>query len=74
MGAAHAGSRRENIAYLTMRYGPNVARPYPRELAGPAKIRRTIVGGSRQMLVYDDMQPSEKLLVYDKRRDDRRPR
>jgi predicted dehydrogenase len=32
----------------------------------PAKIRRTIVGGSRTNNVYDDMSPSEKLLIYDK--------
>jgi predicted dehydrogenase len=64
--AAHAGSRRENIAYLTMRYGPNVLAHVHVNWLAPAKIRRTIVGGSRQMLVYDDMQPSEKLLVYDR--------
>ena len=32
----------------------------------PSKIRRTIVGGSRKMLVYDDMEPSEKVRIYDK--------
>jgi predicted dehydrogenase len=32
----------------------------------PAKVRRTIVGGSKRMLIYDDMEPSEKLKVYDK--------
>ncbi len=64
--AAHAGSRHANIAYLTMRYGPNVLAHVHVNWLAPAKIRRTIVGGSRQMLVYDDMQPSEKLLVYDR--------
>jgi len=66
VGAAHAGSRRENIAYLTMRYGPNVVGHVHVNWLAPAKIRRTIVGGSKQMIVYDDMQPSEKLLIYDK--------
>lgn len=66
IGAAHAGSRRENIAYLTMQYPPNVIGHVHVNWLAPAKIRRTIVGGSRQMLVYDDMQPSEKLLVYDR--------
>ena len=64
--AAHAGSRHDNLAYLTMRYGPNVLAHVHVNWLAPAKIRRTIVGGSRQMLVYDDMQPSEKLLVYDR--------
>jgi predicted dehydrogenase len=66
VGAAHAGSRRENIAYLTMRYGPDVVGHIHVNWLAPAKIRRTIVGGSKQMIVYDDMQPSEKLLIYDK--------
>ena len=66
VGAAHAGSRRENIAYLTMRYGPNVVGHIHVNWLAPAKIRRTIVGGSKQMIVYDDMQPSEKVLIYDK--------
>ena len=66
VGAAHAGSLRENVAYVTMRYGPNVLAHVHVNWLAPAKIRRTIVGGSRQMVIYDDMQPSEKLQVYDR--------
>jgi predicted dehydrogenase len=66
VGAAHAGSRRENIAYLTMQYGSSIIGHVHVNWLAPAKIRRTIVGGSKQMIVYDDMQPSEKLLIYDK--------
>jgi predicted dehydrogenase len=29
-------------------------------------VRRTLVGGSRKMIVYDDLEPSEKVKVYDK--------
>ena len=32
----------------------------------PLKIRRTLIGGARQMIVYDDLEPSEKIKVYDK--------
>jgi predicted dehydrogenase len=32
----------------------------------PVKIRRTLIGGSKQMIVYDDMEPSEKVKIYDK--------
>jgi predicted dehydrogenase len=66
VGASHAGSWAHNIAYLTMRYAPNVLAHVHVNWLAPAKIRRTIIGGSRQMLVYDDMQPSEKLLIYDR--------
>src|SRR5205823_14499204 len=30
------------------------------------KVRRTLIGGARQMIVYDDLEPSEKVKVYDK--------
>ena len=66
IGAAHAGSRHENIAYVTLRYGPDVLAHVHVNWLAPAKVRRTIVGGSRKMLIYDDVQPSEKLLVYDR--------
>ncbi len=66
VSAAHAGSWAENIAYLTMRYPPDVLAHVHVNWLAPAKIRRTIIGGSRRMAVYDDMHPSEKLLVYDR--------
>lgn len=66
VGAAHAGSRRENIAYLTMKYGSSIIGHVHVNWLAPAKIRRTIIGGSKQMVVWDDMQHSEKLLIYDK--------
>lgn len=66
VGACHAGSRTENIAYLTMRYGPSTLAHVHVNWLAPAKIRRTIVGGSKRMAVYDDMDPSEKVKIYDK--------
>ena len=32
----------------------------------PVKVRQTLIGGSRKMVVYDDMQTSEKVKVYDR--------
>ncbi len=32
----------------------------------PVKIRQTLIGGSKAMMLYDDTQPSEKLRIYDK--------
>lgn len=66
VGMCHSSSPTENIAYLTMRYGDSFLAHVHVNWLAPAKIRRTIVGGSRKMLVYDDMEPSEKVRVYDK--------
>ena len=32
----------------------------------PVKVRHTLIGGSRKMIVYDDLEPSEKIKVYDR--------
>jgi predicted dehydrogenase len=66
IGACHAGSQRENIAYVTLRYGDHVLAHVHVNWLAPAKVRRTIVGGSNRMVVYDDMEPSEKVKIYDK--------
>lgn len=66
VGGCHAGSRHENIAYVTVQYRPDVLAHVHVNWLAPAKVRRTIIGGSRSMIIYDDMEPSEKLKVYDK--------
>jgi predicted dehydrogenase len=66
IAASHAGSRLENLAYLTMSYGESMIAHVHVNWLAPAKIRRTIMGGSRKMVVYDDVEPSEKVLVYDR--------
>src|SRR5712692_3132687 len=65
-GASHGGSPTENIAYLTVRYKGSLMGHVHVNWLAPAKVRRTIVGGSKKMMIYDDMEPSEKLKIYDK--------
>lgn len=65
-GAAHGGSPTENIAYLNVRYEGSLLGHVHVNWLAPAKVRRTIVGGSKRMMIYDDMEASEKLKVYDK--------
>lgn len=65
-GIGHVAGRPENIAYLTLFFdGPLIAHVHVNWLA-PVKVRRTLIGGSRKMIVYDDLEPSEKVKVYDK--------
>src|SRR5689334_4577731 len=65
-GAAHGGSPTENIAYVTVRYAGSLLGHIHVNWLAPAKVRRTSVGGAKRMLIYDDMEASEKLKVYDK--------
>ncbi len=65
-GMSHVAGEREDIAYLTLFFeGPLIAHLHVSWLA-PVKVRRTLIGGSRQMIVYDDLEPSEKVKTYDK--------
>jgi predicted dehydrogenase len=66
-GACHiAGSSIENIAYLTLRFDDATIAHFHVNWLAPAKIRRIIIGGSKKMLVFDDLSPDEKIKIYDK--------
>ena len=65
-GINHVKGGTENLAYLTMFFDENVIAHVNVNWLSPVKIRRTLIGGSKQMIVYDDMEPSEKIKVYDK--------
>ena len=65
-GMSHVFGEPENIAYLTLFFdGSLIAHIHVNWLA-PVKLRRTLIGGSHKMIVYDDLEPSEKVKVYDK--------
>ena len=65
-GFAHVAGEPENIAYMTMFFdGPLMAHVHANWLS-PVKIRRTLLGGSRRMLTFDDLEASEKVKVYDR--------
>jgi len=65
-GLAHVDGQPENIAYMTMFFaGRLIAHVHVNWLA-PVKVRRTLLGGSRRMIVFDDLETSEKIKVYDR--------
>jgi predicted dehydrogenase len=62
---SHFADQPENLAYLTLLFkGGTVAHFHVNWLA-PIKMRRTVIGGSRKMVVYDDLEPSDKVKIYD---------
>ncbi|HTI41978.1 MAG TPA: Gfo/Idh/MocA family oxidoreductase [Vicinamibacterales bacterium] len=65
-GLSHVNGEPENIAYMTMFFdGKLIAHVHVNWLA-PVKVRRTLLGGSRRMIVFDDLEASEKIKVYDR--------
>jgi predicted dehydrogenase len=65
-GVSHVAGEPENIAYLNMFFDNNLIAHVHVNWLAPVKVRRTLVGGSSKMIVYDDLEPSEKIKVYDK--------
>lgn len=65
LGFRHLPEQPENLAYLTLRLrGGAVAHIHVNWLS-PVKIRRAVIAGTRKMLVYDDIEPSDKVKIYD---------
>jgi len=65
-GMSHFAANSENIAYLTLFFPDNLIAHIHVNWLAPVKVRRTLIGGSRRMLIYDDVEGSEKVKVYDK--------
>ncbi|HEX6492676.1 MAG TPA: Gfo/Idh/MocA family oxidoreductase [Candidatus Dormibacteraeota bacterium] len=64
-GMSHVPGHPENIAYLTVLFpGNQLAHLHVNWLA-PVKVRRTLIGCQDKMVVYDDVEPSEKVKIYD---------
>jgi len=65
-GVSHVDGGTENLAYITAFFEGSLIAHINVNWLSPVKVRRTMIGGSRQMIVYDDMEASEKIKVYDK--------
>ncbi len=65
-GVRHVEGEPTNIAFLTVFFEDNCIAHLHVNWLAPVKVRRTLIGGSRKMIVYDDLEPSEKIKVYDK--------
>ena len=65
-GMSHVEGEPENVAYLTIYYDDNLLAHVNVNWLAPLKVRRTLIGGSKQMIVYDALEPIETLKIYDK--------
>jgi predicted dehydrogenase len=65
-GVKHLNTPYENVSYVTVHFEGNFIAHFHLNWLAPVKVRRTLVGGSKKMIVYDDMENTEKVKVYDK--------
>ena len=65
-GINHFPGTPENLAYVTLFYDSGTIAHTSVSWLAPVKVRQILVGGSKKMITYDDVEPSEKVKVYDK--------
>jgi predicted dehydrogenase len=55
-----------DVAFITVYFPSNVVAHINVNWLSPVKIRTTLIGGEKKMLVWDDLEADEKIKVYDK--------
>ncbi|MCF8237136.1 MAG: Gfo/Idh/MocA family oxidoreductase [Saprospiraceae bacterium] len=66
VGVSHTENALENIAFLTLFYPDNKIAHFNCSWISPVKIRQMLVGGDEKMVVFNDLETTEKLRIYDK--------
>jgi predicted dehydrogenase len=64
-GYCHVNSKLPDIVYVTAHYRSQMIAHLNLSWMSPVKVRRTAVGGSKQMIVWDDLNFEERLKIYD---------
>jgi predicted dehydrogenase len=65
-GSCHVTGAPENMAHITLFFQSSCVAHVSVNWLSPIKVRQTFIGGSRKMIVYDDVEPTEKIKIYDK--------
>lgn len=64
-GQAHLNAH-EDIAFITAYYPDKMIAHVNVNWISPVKVRTTLIGGEKKMLVWNDLEADEKLKIYDK--------
>jgi predicted dehydrogenase len=63
---SHVPGSPETMAFINLFYPGGALAHINVNWLAPVKVRQTMIGGSRKMIVWDDLQPSEKVKIFDK--------
>jgi len=64
-GISHTKNGIENIAYLTVNYSNDFIAHFSCSWTSPVKLRTLLIGGDKKMLLFNDLEPTEKIKIYD---------
>ncbi len=65
-GTEHFGRGLEDVAYVAVHFNNGFIAHFHCNWLSPVKIRKTLISGSKKMLVWDDLSSDEKVKIYDK--------
>lgn len=64
-GDSHVNGK-EDVAYITVYFPGNIIAHFNVNWLSPVKVRMTLIGGEKKMLVWNDLEMDEKIKIYDK--------
>ena len=56
----------EDLAYITVYFDAHIIAHLNVNWLSPVKVRTTLIGGERKMVVWNDLEADEKVKIYDK--------
>jgi predicted dehydrogenase len=65
-GIEHFGRGLEDVAYITVFFDKDIIAHFNVNWLSPVKIRMTLIGGEKKMLVWNDLESDEKVKIYDR--------
>jgi predicted dehydrogenase len=65
-GVSHLTGSPEDMAHIALFFESSCTAHIGVTWLSPVKVRQTFIGGSRKMIMYDDLEATEKIKVYDK--------
>ncbi len=65
-GMSYINSKIMDLSYITLKYNKKQIGHISSSWLFPFKNKRMVIGGSKKTIVYDDIEPTEKIKVYDK--------
>ena len=64
-GITHTCNGIENIAYLTVNFPSGLIAHFNCSWTSPVKVRMMLIGGDEKMILYNDLENTEKIKIYD---------
>ncbi len=66
IAVGHVPGRPENIAFITLFFPSGTIAHINVNWMSPVKVRHILIGGDKKMVIYNDVDPTEKIRIYDR--------